>query len=213
VDDPEPVLAGEVHDSLEEVAVHHPGRRVVREVEQESLGLGPREPHGLLETGEELAVALADHHGDRAEVAVGDHDRVGVNRVGGVGDEHRVPRLEEREHQVGQALLRADGRDRLGLGIELDPEAVAVPGGDRDAEPADAARCRVPVVARSLRSLDELVDDVAGRRSVGIAHAKINDVLAAGARLDLEIRDRSQHVGREPLDPVEIVHVTTPSRG
>ena len=136
-----------------------------------------------------------------------------MDRIGGIRDEHRVPRLEEREHQVGQPFLRADGRDGLGLGIELDAEAVAVPAGDGDAEPPDAAGGRVAVIARVLRGLDQLVDDVPGRGPVGVAHAEIDDVLAAGARLDLEIRHRGQDVGREPLDPVEIVHVTTPSRG
>ena len=69
------------------------------------------------------------------------------------------------------------------------------------------------MVPRVLRGLDELVDDVPGRGAVGVAHAEVDDVLAPGPRLDLEVGDRRQDVGRQPLDPVEIVHLTTPSEG
>ena len=38
----------------------------------------------------------------------------------------------------------------------------------------------------ALDGLDQLVDDVPGRRTVGIAHAEIDDVFAAAARRHLE---------------------------
>ena len=212
VDDPEAVLPREVDDALEEGRVGHLGRRVVGEVEEEALRLRPREAHRLLQAGEELAVALAGDQRDGAEVAVGDHDRVGVDRVGGVRHQDGVARLEEGQHQVGEPFLRADRGDGLGLGVQLDAEALPVPAGDGDPEPADAARGRVAVVPRVLRGLDELVDDVPGRRAIRVAHAEVDDVLAPGPRLDLEVGDRGQDVGRQPLDPIEIVHLSDPPR-
>ncbi len=54
--------------------------------------------------------------------------------------------------------------------------------------------------------LHQLVDDVAGRFLVGIAHPEVDDVLALGARLRLQVVDDREDVGREPLDSIELVH-------
>ena len=86
------------------------------------------------------------------------------------------------EHEVREALLRADHRDRLGVGIELDAVAALVPLADRGAQVGDAARRRVAVVARVARRLADLLDDVRRRRQVGVAHAEVDDVLAGAAR-------------------------------
>ena len=45
-----------------------------------------------------------------------------------------------------------------------------------------------------------------GRGLIGIAHPEIDDVLASGAGLGLEVVDDGEDVGGEPLDPVEVVH-------
>ena len=47
----------------------------------------------------------------------------GVDRVAGVGGEGHVAGVEEGEAEVVDALLGADRRDHLRLGIDLDPEA------------------------------------------------------------------------------------------
>src|SRR5688500_152637 len=67
------------------------------------------------------------------------------------------------------------------------------------------------MVLRILRGLHELGDDVLRRGHVGIAHAEIDDVLAARARFGLEVVDDGEHVGRQTLDPIELVH-RAPSR-
>ena len=72
------------------------------------------------------------------------------------------------------------------------------------AQALDAARGRIAVGARIARRLAQLVDDIVGRRHVGIAHAEIDDVLAARARLRLEAVHFLEDVGRQPLDAVEI---------
>ncbi len=62
-----------------------------------------------------------------------------MDRVGGVRDQRPIAGLEHGQRQVGEPLLGADGRDGLGVGIQVDSVAGPVPGG----EPADerAVRC------------------------------------------------------------------------
>ena len=68
--------------------------------------------------------------------------------------------------------------------------------------------------ARVARGLAQLVDDVLGRRHVGIAHAEIDDVLAARARVRLEAIDFLEDIRRQPLDAVKFgLHVRNLSIG
>jgi len=55
------------------------------------------------------------------------------------------------------------------------------------------------VIARVLHRLGELLDDVIRGRPIGIAHAEIDDIAAAGARLRLEGIDLGEDVGRQSL--------------
>jgi hypothetical protein len=56
--------------------------------------------------------------------------------------------------------------------------------------------------------LDHLLDDMRWRRLVGIAHAEIDDVLAGGTRLRLELTNDIEDVGRQSLDAGEMfVHL------
>ena len=48
----------------------------------------------------------------------------------------------------------------------------------------------------TLRGFRELVDDMLRRWAIRIAHAEINDVLAAGSRLLLELANNVEDVGR-----------------
>ncbi len=75
----------------------------------------------------------------------------------------------------------------LGVGTELHAEAPRVIGGLRLAQTVDALGGRVAVGARIAHRFDQLGDDMLGRRHVGIAHAEIDDVIAARARLGLEL--------------------------
>ncbi len=58
--------------------------------------------------------------------------------------------------------------------------------------------------ARIARDLGELVDDMGRRRAVGIAHAEIDNVLAARARGGLHRVHFGEDVGRQAADAVEI---------
>ena len=60
--------------------------------------------------------------------------------------------------------------------------------------------------ARVARHLGQLLDHMRGRRPVRIAHAEIDDVLAARPRRRLHRIDLGEDVGRQAADLVEIGH-------
>ena len=120
-----------------------------------------------------------------------------------------VARRGDRLRHVGEALLGAQRGDDLRLGVELHAEAARVVGGLRLAQARNALGCGIAVGARLGHRLDELVDDVLGRGHVGVAHAEIDDVGAAGPRRGLEAVDLGEDVGRQALDAMEFFdHVT-----
>ena len=139
-----------------------------------------------------------------AQRAAGDHEAVGVDRVARVRHQHDVAGSGDRHREVGEPLLGAEGGDHLGLGVELHPEAAGVVAGLGAAQAGDALRRRIAVGARALHRLDQLVDDVAGRVHVGVAHAEVDDVHALGAVLRLQPVDLGEDVGRQALDAVEL---------
>ena len=107
--------------------------------------------------------------------------------IGRVRHQNHVARRGDGLRHVGEAFLGAEGCDDLRLGVELHAEAALVIGGLRPPQALDAARGRITVGARIAHRLDQLVHDVLRRRHVGIAHAEIDDVVAARARLALSL--------------------------
>ncbi len=102
------------------------GGRVRREVQPERLRA--RRHRCRVEVREEPRLR---RHRQRDRRRPGEPRGHAVDRVAGIGDQRLVPGVEEGERDVPDALLRADQRDHLGLGIELDAEPPSVPGGDR----------------------------------------------------------------------------------
>src|SRR4029079_15998198 len=96
-----------------------------------------------------------------------------------VGPEHRAAAAERGERQMRDPLLRPDGDDRFRVRIELDAPPALVPVADRAAQPRNALRYRVAVRVRALDGFDQLVDDVRRGGPVRVAHAEVDDVLAA----------------------------------
>ena len=90
-------------------------------------------------------------------------------------------------------------------GSNVDAAAPLVPVADRAAQPRDALRHRVAVRVGALHGLDQLVDDVLRRRAVGIAHAEVDDVLAAAARGHLELGGDVEDVRRQAREARELV--------
>ena len=141
---------------------------------------------------------MADHAARHDEAEL-------MDRIGRVRHEDHVAGRGDRLRHVGEAFLRAERRHDLRVGIELHAEAARVIGGLRLAQAVDAFRGGIAIGARIAHRLDQLGDDVLGRRHVRIAHAEIDDVVAARARFRLELVDLLEDVRRQPLDSVEIV--------
>mmetsp|Transcript_2839 Transcript_2839/g.7339 ORF Transcript_2839/g.7339 Transcript_2839/m.7339 type:complete len:399 (+) Transcript_2839:976-2172(+) len=200
VHDQDVVLLGQRHHALEEAEVHALRRRVGREAEHHHLGLGVAAADGLLQLDEEVHLA---RHRNRADVGPGDHRAIDVDGVAGVGHQHRVATVQRGQHQVGQALLGADGDDGLAVGVDRHAVAALVPMRDRAAQPRDALAGRVAVGIGPLRDLVELGDDVRWRGPIGVAHAHVDDVFAAPAGRELELRRDVEDVGWEAVDARE----------
>ena len=132
-----------------------------------------------------------------------------MNRIARIGTQHHVTGRGDGLRHVGKALLGAQRRDNLGLGIELHPEAPAVIGGLRLAQAGDSARCGVAVGPRLAERFLEFFDDVERRRQIGIAHAEIDDVGAGIARGRLGAVDLLEHVRRQTADAVKFFHGTS----
>ncbi len=126
-----------------------------------------------------------------------------MDRIARARHQHHVARRGDRLRHVGEAFLGAERDDHLALRIELHAEAAAVIGGLRAAQPGDAARGGIAVGARLADGLHQLLEDMRRRRQVGIAHAEVDDVGAAGAGRRLQPVDLLEDVGRQPPYPVK----------
>ena len=85
-------------------------------------------------------------------------------------------------------------------GVEFDSVAGLVPVADGFAEAGNAFGEGVAVGLLLAGGLDHLVDDVGGGRSVGVAHAEVDDVLAAATGGGFELSGDVEDVGGEAFD-------------
>ncbi|MDF9864667.1 hypothetical protein M2437_003649 [Methylorubrum pseudosasae] len=129
-----------------------------------------------------------------------------MDRVARVRHQHHVAGRGDRLGHVGEALLRAERRHHLRVRVEAHPEAALVVAGLGAAQAGNALGGGVAVGARLAGGLDELLDDVARRVEIGIAHAEIDDVGAAGSGGGLDPVHLLEDVRRKALDAVEIGH-------
>ncbi len=201
-DDPDAVAFGEGDDAFVEAEVDRLGGRVRRIAHDEHRRLWHGIAHRMFELVEQVGTRRG---GDAADGAAGDDEAEHVDRVRRVRREDDVAGRGDRLGEVGQPLLRAERDDDLALGIDLDAEAARVIGGLRLAQPRDAARRRIAVGVGLGRDLGELGDDVRRRRAVGVAHAEVDDVLAARACRRLHRVDFGEDVRRQAADTVEFV--------
>ena len=144
-------------------------------------------------------------HGKHAGVAFGHDDAVLMNRIGGIRRDHGVARPDHGEQQMRQRVLGADGDDGFGFRIQLDAVVGAIALDDFVAQPRNAARHRIAMIARIAGRFDQLLDDRLGRGAVGIAHSEIHHIQLRRARLGLHLVDDGEHVGRQFLDAVKLV--------
>ena len=146
---------------------------------------------------------------ESTDVAPGNDRRIGMNGIRRVGREHNVSRAHQHQHQMRQPFLGADGDDGLVFRIEIDVVAPLVPFGDRFAQPGDSARRGIAVVVRLSGRLDQLVDDVLGRRQVGVSHPQIDDVLPRPPLLHLERVHLGKNIWRQPVHSAPFGNVET----
>ena len=133
-----------------------------------------------------------------------------MDGIGGIGDQHHVARRGDGLRHVGETFLGAQRRDDLGVRIELDAETTLVIGGLGATQARDALGGGIAVGARLAGGLDQFLDDMTGRRQVGIAHAEVDDVDAAGASLGLQTVDLFEHIGRQTPHAIKIAHQPCP---
>ena len=197
------MLARNGYQPLEERQFHALGGRVARKVDDQHLRFRIGVADRALQRLEEIHTRMHRHV---ADIGAGDDRPVDVYRVTRIRHQHDVAGVQRRERKVGDAFLGADGDDRLGVGIEFDVVACLVPVADRAPQPRYALRHRVAVRVRTLHGLDQLVHDVARRGLVGIAHAEVDHVLAALARLELEFARHVENVRRKALYSWKFFH-------
>ena len=201
------VLFGEGDQVLVEVEARHIGGRIGGVTDDQRDRLRNRMDDRAFHRLEELRCRLRWH---RADGAARHQEAEGVDRVARIGHQHDVAGRGDRLGDVGKALLGAERGDDLRFRVELHAEAAVVIGRLRAAQSGDAARGRIAVGARLAEGLLHLLDDVRGRRQIGVAHAEVDDVRpgVAGARLGLV--HLFEHVRRQAADTVEIFHRLRP---
>ena len=201
------MLLGEGDEVLVEIEARHIGGRVGRIADHHRGRLRDRVDDRAFQRVEEIRRRLRRH---RAHGAARHQEAEGVDRVARIGHQHDVARRGDRLRHIGKAFLGAQRGDDLGFGIELHAEAALVIFRLRQPQLGNAARGRIAVGARLAQRLLELLDDMGGRRQIGIAHAEIDDVgpRIAGARLGPV--HLFEHVRRQAADAVEIFHRLKP---
>ena len=186
---------------LVEVQVDPLGRRVGRIADDQHGRRRRGVRHRPADAGQ---IVLGRQRRHVADHPAGHDEAVGVDRIGRVRADDHVAGRGQGLGEVGEALLGAQGGDHLGVGVQLHAEAAVVVAGHGAAQADDALGGRIAAGLGVAGGLDQLVDDVLGRRHVGIAHAEVDDVDALGAQARLEAVDLLEDVGRQASDAVEI---------
>ena len=197
------MLASQLNQPRQERKLNALRRRVRREVDDQRLGPRRHARDKVLKLLQELLLIVNRHTDD---VRAGNDRAIDMNRIGGIGHKHGVARIKNGQTQMSDALLRSNGDDGLGFGVELDAVTRLVPVTYRFAQPGQPARDGVAMRRRLAGRFNELVDDMGGRGAVGIAHAKVNDVFAAAARGGFHFAGNVENVSRQALNARELFH-------
>ena len=156
----DPVLATEIHRSGQELPVRDRRSRVVRIVEPHQARALRHVVRDRLQVGQPFVLGLQGHRvrlGARHQGA-GDIDRVARFRC-----QNDVAWIDQRERHMADAVLRAERRQDLGLGIERDIESIAVPVGDGAAQLRQPEVRRIAMVVGVGRGLLQDAHDPLGR--------------------------------------------------
>ena len=196
------VVARQPYDLAQIIQIHAGGGGVVREGDQQHLGL---DLGGAVKVFEAIEKSGRIRHREHAGLALGHKHAILMDRIGRIGRYYEVAGADGGEQQVRQRVLGADGDDGFLLGIERHAIIGLVAAGNLLAQFGDAARLRVAMIAGIACGLDQLVDDRARRSAIGVPHAEIDDIDLCGARLGAHLVDYGEYVGGKLLNSVKLV--------
>ena len=197
------MLLGESDQILVKIQRRHGGRGISWIADDNAYRLWDRVFDRTLQRLEELGRRIG---GRRADDAARHQEAEGVDRIGRIGNQDHVARRGDGLRHVCEALLGAQSSDDLRVRVQRDAEAALIIIGLGAPQSGDPLGSGVTIGARAPRRLDQLVDHMFGRGQVGIAHAEVDDVGAAGARLGLEPVYLLEDIGRQALDAIKVRH-------
>ncbi len=181
-DDEDLVLLRQRHQRLVEIQGRHVGGGVGREIHDQRGRLRHGVAHRAVDGAQHLIIRRG---GDGAHRSTRDDEAELMDGIRRVWHQNRVTRGGDGGGEVGEALLGAQRGDHLRLRVQLHAEAALIIGRLGAAQPGNPLGGGIAVAARVLHRLHQLGDDVGRRRAVGVAHAKIDNVLRASSRLGL----------------------------
>ena len=132
---PDLVFTGNGDHLLEEFQVNALAGGIAGEIEHQHFRLGPGFLDRPLQLHEEIHPF---HHGHMADIGVGNHETIGVDRVTGVGHQYRISGPHGGQRQVCQPFLGPDGDNGLVVRIQVHVIATLIPVGNRLAQARDA---------------------------------------------------------------------------
>ena len=147
---------------------------------------------------------------DRADRGAGDDEAELVDRIGGIGRQHDVAGRGDRLGEIGETFLRAQGDDHLAFRIERNPEAALIIAGLGFPKPGYSLRGGITMRARIAGDLGQLLDHMRRRGAIRIAHAEIDNVLAARPGGRLHRIHFGEDIRRQAADLVEIAGHAAP---
>ena len=169
----ETVLACKGNDLLEELHSGQRGGWVVRVVQEHQPRAAKHVGGYGVQVGKE-PVLRQQRHGNR--LGTGENRGRLVDRVTGIGIEHHIARIDERQGKMGDPLLRTDERAHLACRIQRDPVETQVVVGHLAPEIGQTSPEGILVVRRVVGGLCQGVDDALRGWLVGVADAKVDDV-------------------------------------
>ena len=129
-----------------------------------------------------------------------DDSPVDVDRIAGVGHEHRVALIQRGQHQMREAFLGTDGDNGFVFRVDVDVVAIGIPAGNSPAQAWDAARSGVAMGVFALCDRAEFFNDVRRCRAVRVAHAEVDNVFATAPRSHFQLGGDVEHIRGESID-------------
>src|SRR5690606_1061704 len=197
------VFFGQRHHPLEERQIDTLRGRIAGEAQNHHLWLGNAFAYRPLDFIKEIHPW---HHGNRTDVGSGNDGTIDMNGIAGIRHQDGVTTIERSKHQMRKAFLGAYGDNCLGVRIKLHVVPAFVPAGNCTPQTWNTLGYRIAMRVLTAGHLDELVNDMLGRRAVRIAHRHVNDVLAATARRHFELARNIEDIGRQALYARKIRH-------